>query len=355
MTKGTRKLWKCPQCPQTSSRRWNVEVHIKRWHDGIGHPIETTSSSASSIADMQLAPNVNSTEIGKNVYPGPSYNRRYLEVNQNINRVEKEPISSTGSSENFKKILYEDNEILRLLAERQDHVRRLSPSLSQQSMISLLPPQLLPNIFQTNIIWGSDRLPTGYRVRFCNRCLDGNMWEPVFTSTQTEALSKEMVGHYCMPEAIAALDQKQNKVDLMRRVQGELFSLLLYIVSLRICLKGTRDEADLKCQELNNEFLMQYPRSTLPIGTMNRTWKKPEEFIDLGPIIDHAEHNDVNREKHWVTRAAEKEAQDHEKIIKIDMNELKEFLEIAKATYGVFRVRIGDDGPVRCFLMSISF
>jgi hypothetical protein len=62
-----RKKFACPFCPHRSSREWNMQVHIKRWHDGIGHPIETTSSSASSIADKQFAPSVNSTEIWKNI------------------------------------------------------------------------------------------------------------------------------------------------------------------------------------------------------------------------------------------------------------------------------------------------
>jgi hypothetical protein len=28
----------CPYCSQTSSRHWNMQVHIKRRHSGIGEP-----------------------------------------------------------------------------------------------------------------------------------------------------------------------------------------------------------------------------------------------------------------------------------------------------------------------------
>jgi hypothetical protein len=42
------------------------------------------------------------------------------------------------------------------------------------------------------------------------------MFEPVFASIQMEALSKVMPGHYCMPKAQAALDQKQDKGDLLK-------------------------------------------------------------------------------------------------------------------------------------------
>jgi hypothetical protein len=106
-------------------------------------------------------------------------------------------------------------------------------------------------------------------------------------------------------------------------------------------------------QELDNEFLTQYSNSTFPMETLNRTWKKQEEFIDLGPIKNHAENDNMN--EHWSIRTTKKEGHQLEKIIRIDMNELKEFLWIAKATFGAFQVRVYEDGPVRCFLMSVIF
>lgn len=39
MYKAKRK-WHCPHCSQDSSRHWNLKVHIKRWHNGIGEPID---------------------------------------------------------------------------------------------------------------------------------------------------------------------------------------------------------------------------------------------------------------------------------------------------------------------------
>ena len=32
-------LYYCPYCDQHSTRRWNLEIHIQRRHDGIGQPI----------------------------------------------------------------------------------------------------------------------------------------------------------------------------------------------------------------------------------------------------------------------------------------------------------------------------
>jgi hypothetical protein len=180
------------------------------------------------------------------------------------------------------------------------------------------------------------------------------MFEPVFASIQMEALSKEMVGHYCMPKAQAALDQKQDKGDLIKQVHRDLLYFLINVVNSRINLKGTQDGVHLMSQELDNDFLRQYSNAMFPIG-LNRTWKKQEEFIDLGPIKNHAENNNMNKEEHWAVRATKKEGQQREKIIKIDMNELKEFLSITKATFGAFRIRVCEDGLVRCFLISVIF
>jgi hypothetical protein len=41
------KKWHCPYCPQNSARHWNIVVHIKRAHGGIGEPIENGNLSQS--------------------------------------------------------------------------------------------------------------------------------------------------------------------------------------------------------------------------------------------------------------------------------------------------------------------
>jgi hypothetical protein len=39
------KKWQCPHCPQDSTRRWNVAVHIKRAHGGVGGPVKKEEMS----------------------------------------------------------------------------------------------------------------------------------------------------------------------------------------------------------------------------------------------------------------------------------------------------------------------
>jgi hypothetical protein len=48
-------MWKCSNCDQTSSRRWNLETHIKRKHDGLGEPINL-EHGAKELNSMSQAP-----------------------------------------------------------------------------------------------------------------------------------------------------------------------------------------------------------------------------------------------------------------------------------------------------------
>jgi hypothetical protein len=50
MSSQSRKKWCCLQCSQRSARRWNLKVHIKRRHNGIGEPIDEEKSN--EIKDM---------------------------------------------------------------------------------------------------------------------------------------------------------------------------------------------------------------------------------------------------------------------------------------------------------------
>ena len=35
-----KRKWHCPRCSRDSSRHWNMKVHIKRKHSGVGEPID---------------------------------------------------------------------------------------------------------------------------------------------------------------------------------------------------------------------------------------------------------------------------------------------------------------------------
>lgn len=59
------KNWLCPQCPQDSSRHWNLMVHIRREHCGIGQPIR----KGTLIQERNLI----RTHINRSAYPNPNH------------------------------------------------------------------------------------------------------------------------------------------------------------------------------------------------------------------------------------------------------------------------------------------
>jgi hypothetical protein len=66
------KQWECPFCEQRSERKWNLKVHLKRKHDGLGQPAymsKTKEGQHGSISGLlnqqQQQPPQRSSESGK--------------------------------------------------------------------------------------------------------------------------------------------------------------------------------------------------------------------------------------------------------------------------------------------------
>jgi hypothetical protein len=74
MTKN--KKWQCPRCSRRSSRRWNIVVHIRRKHGGVGRPINIENSSWSRNTPFS---NLEGTHIVRR--PSPTYNFNRSSIN----------------------------------------------------------------------------------------------------------------------------------------------------------------------------------------------------------------------------------------------------------------------------------
>lgn len=60
-----RKLYRCPSCDQTSSRKWNLETHIGRKHSGAGIPIDIISPYRSINENARVGPSSKSYAWGE--------------------------------------------------------------------------------------------------------------------------------------------------------------------------------------------------------------------------------------------------------------------------------------------------
>ena len=269
---------------------------------------------------------------------------------------------NTDPIDNMLTWIRKHNELLRGYVEFSDLSKRLSSNPSQSPVmmgnipISSSLPSSLSNLnnFQTNNnIMNNNRLPIGYKVRLCNKCLPGNRVEPILASSlEMEALTK--VNHVCEAEIPASSIQqehvKNSSINIINEARVNLVSYLMQVVNMRTGQQeggGAGVDVHLKAQELNNpKLLLQHMgNKKLP---ENRSWIEEEDYIDLGNI-SHSKN--VEKEKNWADRVIKEERAI--KMIKINKNELTDFVNNAKATFGAFEVQL-DDGDKHYFLISIK-
>lgn len=60
-----KEYYSCPHCPQTSSRRWNLIVHLRRRHNGIGQPVVGTTTKLRYTNRMPTESQLQSSLFGR--------------------------------------------------------------------------------------------------------------------------------------------------------------------------------------------------------------------------------------------------------------------------------------------------
>jgi len=365
---GKKEGWLCPYCPQRSHRHWNIQTHIKRKHDAIGQPVKAGSPTFNNnISSNQFVSGRMGYVKKDNYHNTSSWNPNvgyYNNKPSSFSRLpqKEEESQNTDPIDNMLPLIRKCNEFLREYVEFSNLSRRLSSNPSQSPvMMANIPissslPSSLSNLnnFQTNNnMINNNRLPIGYQVRFCNKCLPGNRLEPIWDSLEMEALTK--VNHICESESPASSIQqehvKNSSTNIINKAQLNLVSYLIRVINLRIGQReggGAEVDIHLKAQELNSpKFILQHMgNKKLP---ENRSWIEEEDYIDLGNIS----HNDnVEKEKNWADRVIKEEGAI--KMIKINKNELTDFVNNVKATFGVFQVQLNDEDK-HYFLISIKF
>jgi hypothetical protein len=265
------------------------------------------------------------------------------------------------------------DEMMLMIAEYKDLLRRL-PLRSQSShssdmikniaLLLLLTASSNPRKLQNNVS-NKKELPVGYRIQSCNRCIPGNRLDPIWNSSiEVEALTK--VNHSCQPETLSSIKpQQQNTQDtqnVIMQTQADLISYLVQVVNIRIgtqhALGGGQisgPNACLRAQELYSPKLMFEVMADKKLPD-NRSWLKEEEYTDLGCIggdNKRGNNNAKQQQKHWAYRLIKQEGAI--KTLKINSNELTNFLNIAKSTIGAFQVQVDDNKSKKYFVVSIAF
>ncbi len=115
-------MWKCPHCPQTSNRRWNMQTHVLRKHNGLGTPI--------NLMDNSLRLSTERHATNDNVYENNQYQRNSKNNISNW-RNAKSQYSRTDSVDSMDKLL----ETARKYSEMMELINRISHR--RQSVLSL--------------------------------------------------------------------------------------------------------------------------------------------------------------------------------------------------------------------------
>jgi hypothetical protein len=282
-------------------------------------------------------------------------------------------VSSTTESNRASSSQNRD-EMTNMIAEFNDLLRQLPPNHSSQNsdmnyitLLLLLTASSNSRSVQNNNMSNRNGLPIGYRVQSCNTCIPGNHLDPISNSSiELEALTK--INYRCQHETLLSSinPQQQNTYDIqnvIRQIQAGLISYLVQVVNIRISMQQAMEagrqiagpDAWLRAQELYTPKLMLEIMAGKKLPD-DRSWLKEEEYIDLdhiGANYNRGNNNNKEQQKPWAYRLIKQEGA--VKTLKINSNELMNFLNITKSTFGTFQVQVDDNQSKRYFVISIAF
>jgi hypothetical protein len=147
-------------------------------------------------------------------------------------------------------------------------------------------------------------------------------------------MREKFSGHECDPKKVLEIS-KCNFPDLVNKnnqARNNLSDSLTLIASSIITVSGQKP-LYLHIQELTEEDNRQL-----------FSWIKKEDFIDLGNIKGI-------KEGYWANRSIIQEKTRDKKVITVSSNELVDFFRTAQASFGIFRVRMGENDLLRYFFI----
>ncbi len=219
------KLYHCPYfgCNQTSSRRWNMNIHIKRKHNSES-PASTYITDSRSVFSPEPA-----RYYRESNRPGGNTYNHYLRPNSL--RANLPPRKEESAQDRLMATISEISEYMRLTNEFREFSIR--PSGSQIPM-SLYTRLLALNSLQSkhNVQNKKVRLPTGYRVAFCDSCFSGCEFRSVYYPIEFEGATR--LTHKCN-HTDPFLDRSAEEISRIKsQIQVKLMDYLTKVVDLRI-------------------------------------------------------------------------------------------------------------------------
>lgn len=333
----SRTLYRCPHlgCSQTSTRRWNINVHIKRRHGGSNNLINAPSVPTSGIGFVPLTMDSPLTYGGFSPSPYNYGHKTYHQLSMPFNaqlsqrnaEVIKDPIL------NIRRF----NEDMRVMATTKELLTKNTISNTPQSLLMAL---VASNFFQGNHATPvkNTRIATGYRIWVCDKCGAGPELQGVFHPIEFEGLTKPLHGCYCCD---TFCESGPPAPDLNSPEQSILEDILTQAVFSRI----GQGDAYLKVGKISAEAFAEERRQKINLAP-DRSLIEEKDCIDIKILSK-------DDKAHW-SYSAIKQCSNSNKI-RLTIEEVKDFLNIARSTFAIFRLNVSNSAKKEYFLMYLSF
>lgn len=183
--------------------------------------------------------------------------------------------------------------------------------------------------------------PTGYFISACNTYHSGISLRGVFYPIKLEVLMK--LTHKCDPESLAA---GQNVEDIRKMKSQILDESIRYLIDV-VCTMIGQGDAYLRVVRAPTQIFTEETRRKMKLPpNWNRSLIEEKDCIEIYlPAEEKCKDS-------WYCRAI-KEHGKRDKI-KITHEELKDFLKMARSTFGPFRIRMSDSATKAYLLMYLE-
>ena len=337
MIKNPDKEYKCPHCSQTSSRKYNMQIHIQRKH----HPYPQIN-------------NVNPSTLGN-----PSHSLINFENSaSNLNTSIQQPLSSAffpspptftfypNTFFNYNKVKDEDEK------ERRESRRRFNKTFLIMQKIVIPLSKMQNTQFNYNkklgnlIFLDPKHMPKAHKIYKCDKCFMQTL-KTFFDFQEIHPANKFMHNCSSSTQQQNPKDNNDTQIKTLKSLQETLLSVTdLRLKSYNKLIKMivfpnnfTENPLSLKIltslfDTMGNEEGEDYPFRWLFELLLNN-----ERFVDLG-VISY---------QHWARRAYDNgndndnDGNSHstreDNSTKLEKEELKQFISITNGTFGLIKFR----------------
>jgi hypothetical protein len=351
MAKNSDKEYKCPHCPQTSTRKYNINIHIQRKHR------DPRINYSNQSAVFNELPNLKNVEKTVNNWNGS---------------IEQRSTSAFLLSSDFSfypNISYyyykvkDDEEKERRESERRFHktlVEYISKIVIPSLKLQYIQSNYNENIGYNPLFIDPKNMPIAHKIYKCHKCCMQTL-KPFFDFQEIYPVNK--FAHSCYYSNQQQQQQQKQYTDnndfQIKIKISKLQEILLSVINYRLKSQSTLLKMILFPYDLiENALSLRLMIFLMDImGNEGEYYQfrwlfellENERFIDLG---------EIKSSQHWAKRAYYQDndnndgkflADEGKYVTKLDKEELKQFINMTEGTFGLIKFKIDNNKTIYTF------